>query len=590
MRNAFNWISRVASPAFPQLRRVGRRKSPRRGWKFEVLEARQLLTHVNPIIDTGSLTFLAGGKGSFTDQDGDTYSVKLTGAGKVAVLLSDPDANGKGPIDQIIVQNTSSATSTLTITVTKALRGDGAVSIGRVAGSELKTLTASNSDLVGEGVRLSGFLGTLTVRDILNGAHVESGGTASQQTQLTARVIGDGAIVSLDSAIGTLKAVQFGTGQLKVPSLGTLTIKGDTKLNAAADFNADIELSGQGVQASKNTLGTATIPGVLRGTTNVHGNAGTLTIGTIRGTLNITGNAKSVVVKEALRVNPGAAGATGTVQIQGTGKVQGNGGANLTFTNATLFTAPTAAYRVEDLRRYDQINQEWNYDTSFDTTARIPGFSIPPVRGTGTSTIATQTDSDNPNGYCASVTGSLTDGETAPSVMYCYLTDANGTHATGVRFTNDAADSKFTYTSSPLLAPVQLEQGQLFKGTSPLGGTFDGSGISDEVTSVTLSGTVTVTMKIVGLEQVRVPLGQYLAVKMEITSTINGTATATLSDDSTLKGTITASFKQTVWAVPNVGVVMGVTEASMTLGVPLLGTASLTLKETQKLTSFSSGS
>ena len=203
MRNAFNWISRIVSPAMPRLWRACRRKSPRRGWKFEVLEARQLLTHVNPIIDTGSLTFLAGGKGSFTDQDGDTYSVKLTGAGKVAVVLSDPDANGKGPIDQIIVQNTSSATSTLTITVTKALHGDGAVSIGRVAGSELKTLTASNSDLVGEGVRLSGFLGTLTVRDILNGAHVESGGTASQQTQLTARVIGDGAIVSLDSAIGT---------------------------------------------------------------------------------------------------------------------------------------------------------------------------------------------------------------------------------------------------------------------------------------------------------------------------------------------------------------------------------------------------
>ena len=122
-----------------------------------------------------------------------------------------------------------------------------------------------------------------------------------------------------------------------------------------------------------------------------------------------------------------------------------------------------------------------------------------------------------------------------------------------------------------------------------MAGFFSGGG--DEIIEGELSGSATVTVKLIGLEQVTVPLGRFVAVKLEFTANISGKAEVTLFDDEgnerTVRGTITASTKQTGWAVPGVGIIQSITDASQTISLPGLGSATVSLKQTQKLTSFS---
>ena len=75
------------------------------------------------------------------------------GPGQVGVLLNDPLATGKGPIDTLFLAGTDPTKSTLSVTVKKAKTGsDGLVNIGDIQGSGLKSLTATSSNLVGGGI------------------------------------------------------------------------------------------------------------------------------------------------------------------------------------------------------------------------------------------------------------------------------------------------------------------------------------------------------------------------------------------------------------------------------------------------------
>ena len=64
------------------------------------------------------------GPGTYVDSDGDSYTIKLSGPGTARIRLDDPDGDGRGPIESILLTGTT-AKSSLSITVKKAAAGDG---------------------------------------------------------------------------------------------------------------------------------------------------------------------------------------------------------------------------------------------------------------------------------------------------------------------------------------------------------------------------------------------------------------------------------------------------------------------------------
>jgi hypothetical protein len=215
----------------------------------------------------------------FADADGDAYTVKLSGPGHVAVVLDDPDGDGKGPIQTVYLEGTG-AKSTLTVTVQKAKAGDGLVTIGTIDGTGLKSLQAPKSPLIGEGIKMAGqYLGTAVVGDIRNGAGISAGGQNTQKSSLTAGQIGDGSSIVFGSQISLFKAASVGDGSITAPAIASLQIAGA--------FGSDMTLAGVGGSAKQPTLGTVRIAGGLAGlgavAWSVTGDAGAITVG---GTIN----------------------------------------------------------------------------------------------------------------------------------------------------------------------------------------------------------------------------------------------------------------------------------------------------------------
>ena len=128
-------------------------------------------------LDLVNVQLFPKGARSFRDTDGDRYTVRLTGPGRMGVILASQDADGTGSIGRIVVDGTDPKRSAVSVAVTKGATGDGRVAIGAVDGGTLRAVRAPRSDLVGDGIAFSGYLGGLTVRDIKNGADIIAGGT-----------------------------------------------------------------------------------------------------------------------------------------------------------------------------------------------------------------------------------------------------------------------------------------------------------------------------------------------------------------------------------------------------------------------------
>jgi hypothetical protein len=198
---------------------------------------------------------------TFTDEDGDTYTVKLTGPGTATVFISDPDGNGKGSIDQIRLSGTDGKKSRLTIAVKKNLAtgGDGLVSLGSVVGSGVAAIAAGTSDLVGalgHGIELTGALGGLTVRDVKNGTDVTAAGNLLQKTNVKARVIEDRTAFNLGTAINSFTAVRFTNGSIVAPLMGSFRVTGDKRAAIVGDFSGDVTLTAT-VPTSLKAVGIA---------------------------------------------------------------------------------------------------------------------------------------------------------------------------------------------------------------------------------------------------------------------------------------------------------------------------------------------
>ena len=198
----------------------------------------------------------------YTDADGDTVTVKVSGPGLVSVELNDPDGDCKGSIDRIVLNGTDPKKTTVTIDVKKFKggggfdAGDGFVSIGEIVGIEsagLKALTAKKSDLVGAGIDLDGPVGAITLRDILNGADISTGlGAAKAATKVTVRNVDSGSALEFGTKLASFTAELVGDASVAAPEIAKITFKDN--------FGGDINVAGLlGSLSAKDILSGATV-------------------------------------------------------------------------------------------------------------------------------------------------------------------------------------------------------------------------------------------------------------------------------------------------------------------------------------------
>lgn len=206
------------------------------------------------------VTLIPGKTATFIDADGDTYTVKLTGPGIIGYILDDADSDGRGGIAKLRLDDTLVGQSVLSITVKKGRFGDGIVNFGEISGSMgagLKSLTAPAVNLIDGGIVFSGALGNVVVRDLLNGSNLIGGDAPGLKSNVTARLIGDGANVALATDVTLFKAARIGNAEVNVESLAKLVVGGDKVAGIAGDVAGQFTIAG--------ALGSVTVRDFLTG-------------------------------------------------------------------------------------------------------------------------------------------------------------------------------------------------------------------------------------------------------------------------------------------------------------------------------------
>lgn len=185
---------------------------------------------------------------TFTEEDGDQYTIKLTGPGLIAYTLDDPDHNGKGALASLVVEGTTLKDSILSITVLqRAPNGDGRVEVGLITGVDgaaLKSLSAPMATFIGGGVMFDGAIAALNLGDLTSGADVITGAAEGTKTSVRLHSVQDGSAVSIGTAVTTFTAARLGEAVISLPSVVKMTIAGDKLAGLTPDVAAHIQIAG----------------------------------------------------------------------------------------------------------------------------------------------------------------------------------------------------------------------------------------------------------------------------------------------------------------------------------------------------------
>ena len=246
---------------------------------------------------------------------------------------------------------------------------------------------------------MNGYLGSITVGNIENGADITVGGTETQKSRVTAGVIGDGTGIGFGSAITRLTATRIGVGSIAAPSIGALTVKGNARTAILGDLASDVTVSGAGVLPGKFALGKLTVAGsLLAGADVTAPSIGTMTVKKdLAGTVTVSG-AGITGTKPAL----GTLKVTGAV-LGTTIDVSGNVGSVSagTFVNSNLYAGYNATLDTYSGRTVG----------SFKVTGKTNGFRNSFVHATNFKSVTlasvTEDNGDTPFGFTAdgAVTG-----------------------------------------------------------------------------------------------------------------------------------------------------------------------------------------
>jgi hypothetical protein len=250
-----------------------------------------------------------------TDPDGDLVTLKLAGkVGSLTYYLT----NDTGPISEVDLIGTDPAKSVVSILVKKPRGGTGDVrtTIGEVDGvgtAGARSLALAKADLIGAGIdgtgiAFNGYVGSVALGNVSNGADITLGGAAPAKpknaaVKIVAGVIGDGTDIATTAPLGSLTATAIGDGSITAPSVGTIAAKGKkatkTVPGIAGDFKSDVSISGAGVDPVKGkALKSLAAAGAITGSTiTVGGNVGLVKAGSVTGTtLDVAGKLGPVIV------------------------------------------------------------------------------------------------------------------------------------------------------------------------------------------------------------------------------------------------------------------------------------------------------
>ncbi len=248
----------------------------------------------------------------FADEDGDKVVVSVTSPATLTVVQDDPDGDGRGAAELIAVTNASS-TTVLTVTVTKAIGGDGFVNVLHISSNAgLSAINATTANILGGGsIIANGSLNVLTVRDIGAASTIRATNTATTTVTITGRTIGDGAII--DAGQGIISALTFksiGTATITANNVGTLRVTGDAAANLPGDFKGNLTLAGANLMIGTATLTSMTVAGGMNSANiNVTGNIGTITTRSIaNSTITATGNVTTLNMGDVAGININAGG------------------------------------------------------------------------------------------------------------------------------------------------------------------------------------------------------------------------------------------------------------------------------------------
>jgi predicted outer membrane repeat protein len=220
----------------------------------------------------------------FVDVDQDTIVVKFGGrTGSLGIYLTD-DAT---PISLIRATGTDPLKSIVVVAVAKAKRtvnpnANGKTTIGAVDGSGLLAFNAPRADLTGSGIASTGFLRSVWMGHVLNGADIIVGAApGSQKTKMTFATIGNGTDITVPSGIGAFSAYSFGDGAITTPNLWALLINGN--------FGGDMTLDGTGVLPNRPTMTLFRVSGSVlpTSTIDVSGRLNTVIVGKPRGMIDV---------------------------------------------------------------------------------------------------------------------------------------------------------------------------------------------------------------------------------------------------------------------------------------------------------------
>ena len=181
------------------------------------------------------------GPGSYFDQDGDRYTVKLTGGvGQLALYQTDVDGDGRGSIELLeltgTMPNPQIPKAAVSITVTKAAGNTGPeagiVQLGGVTGSGLKSFTARQTRLTAPASTCRA-ISILSRSATYDGVSLRALGRRRKDTVLR-RVIGDDTTIVF-GAISRLTATRIGTGTVSAPAIGAMAVKAaESELSATS--------------------------------------------------------------------------------------------------------------------------------------------------------------------------------------------------------------------------------------------------------------------------------------------------------------------------------------------------------------------